>query len=883
MVDEVPIGKFARELAASTGLGEVIYWMLAQIGVPPNLTHLRDGLLRTKRILEAHGKEFDTCLLIIPGQRLEADRLLFAIDAALKFIDVQGWTEDDERLASIPSISGAIEHPLDGYCLSVCHHWRNLFYVLELDSEASATAEAVLANEYERLLSEVAAYLLAANSYSTPKRYFRYCAQWWKDKRRPSFPPFTDPPIYGRDESATPDLLFQRQGNAALAMYKLGCLEHRFFLKLLRTPGDPQPFHECLSQALFTPVRWDEDERDLMGRISSLIKSVRPGWRIRCTSRANSRPRGSARRKVSGGYDRLPGSDVLISEVETESGEVFEFLLLDPRDGKKAAHEREEGDEADSAEHAGGFEAAPGDAEDAETLRWMPPIDCTPDELVAFQILDADDTARTRAAGRSLRSRWAAEHLRRWHFAHGLTKDSLSNNELRLIGRAMRQHIGDKTLATLVGLLHVSLATGRPLGQARSIQLVSGPAAPGAGAISDAEVETDTTDVRYRLDLCQWELRFDPPAWVKERVTAIERPVVARLTLPDHTGFNDFLQREGLTQADFDNIRKLNKQRRTFLAQWLHEATLDTHATVPACQKALFQRLLAVSNGDVGVAGLITGTKHSHSQSVSHYAHYAVSYAQELYRLALSDFAAPAPRVPKHSAANVHRASEGIGARRVPTFAAVRRLIGKLRHAMKLARSSNELANAHNLFTAYVIVGLALGIGLRAITDPHLIDIHARIPLITFLDKARSDYHRRVSALPPLLLDQLILYAEYIRHLKTMRGLKEKSFPHAFAFMNPETGETEAFRPLHFQTLVRPYFELELYSLRRFARSTLIEDRTVAAEDLDAWMGHWFDRVSPHDQLSTYPMQRLNSFAAGPVQRLLTSLDYQAFGFNKWA
>lgn len=881
--EEVPILKFERDLAASSGLRDQVGWMLTQLGVPPNLTHLRDGLLRSKRILERHGEQFDTCLLIIPGQRLESVQLVNVIDTALTFIDAQGWPADDQRLTPISPIYGSMKHPLDGYCLTVCHHWRNLFYVLEPDPEASATDGAAMASEYERLLSEVAAHVLAANSYSTPKGYFRYCSLWWKEDRRPSFPPFADPPIYGRDESASPDLLFQRQGNAARATHMLGCLEQRFFLKLLRPPEDLLPFHERLSEALFDELRWERKERDLMSTISLLVRSVRPGWQIRTTSRAKTSPRGSARRHVLGGYDQIPASNILVHETETESGEIFECLFVDPRDGRKSP-ETEDGDDLETP--ARGIDALIREEQDADTLRWMPLIDRTDQELVTFQVLNVDDEVRARAGGRPLRSRWAAEHLRRWHFAHGLTKESLSVTELKQISDAMMRPIGDKSEAALVGLLHVSLATGRTIRAARSIQLASGPAdaEPGADTNADsyADSASEANDVRYRLDLKQWELRVSPPAWADKEVTEIERPLVTWLLLPDLTGFHTFLSRQGLDQKDFDALQKVTKARRAFLGQWLFGATHDPHATVAACQKVLFQRLLVKSRGDVGVAALLTGTGHSHSLSVSHYSHYSLRYVQDVYRLALSEpSTSSAVRSLGRSNSRRHR-GDGIGARRVPTFAAVRRLLGKLRHEVELARSKDDVARAHNLFTAYVIVGLVLGIGLRAIIDPHLIDIHARIPLITFLDKARSDYHRRVSALPALILEQLTLYSTYLRHFKAMRGPSTGSIPYAFAFIDESTGEIEAFRPVHFLALVKDYYELELYSLRRFARSTLIQDSKVEGEDLDAWMGHWFDRVSPHDRLSSYPMRRLADFAAGPVQRMLSSLNYRAIGFNEW-
>lgn len=111
-------------------------------------------------------------------------------------------------------------------------------------------------------------------------------------------------------------------------------------------------------------------------------------------------------------------------------------------------------------------------------------------------------------------------------------------------------------------------------------------------------------------------------------------------------------------------------------------------------------------------------------------------------------------------------------------------------------------------------------------------------------------------------------------------GLPQGGSPIPLIYLDPQTGEPERFRPTHFLTIARPAFELELYALRRFARTHLREVHQVTGEDMDAWMGHWLYRVSPHDRLSTYPMRRLWELVEGPVEAMLREVGFKPLRGN---
>jgi hypothetical protein len=163
---------------------------------------------------------------------------------------------------------------------------------------------------------------------------------------------------------------------------------------------------------------------------------------------------------------------------------------------------------------------------------------------------------------------------------------------------------------------------------------------------------------------------------------------------------------------------------------------------------------------------------------------------------------------------------------------------------------------------------------MRPVVEPLITDIigsSANELLPTYIDKARSDYDRRVNAIPNELAEHLYRYVTFRKQLVVTGPERVKRA--TFVYVDSE-GLFERFRPSDFLKVVAPAFTLELYSLRRFLRTELRCTYAVHAEDVDAWMGHWFQRLSPHDRLSTYPLQRLLALGKGAISDLLESVGF---------
>jgi hypothetical protein len=350
--------------------------------------------------------------------------------------------------------------------------------------------------------------------------------------------------------------------------------------------------------------------------------------------------------------------------------------------------------------------------------------------------------------------------------------------------------------------------------------------------------------------------------------------------LNDQTGFHALLKHFGLDH-DGQPARRLSGVRRKAIPQWLRQTLPDADASLSLCAQFLFYRLLSISRGDLGIARLITGTVHSHGGSIAHYAHYEAPRLWHAYWQAWSTDPRPyvanaGDRDPDSSNATTVR---GYGAKRVPTTEAVRRLVTFLQEQIRSARRGAERSN---FYTAYTLAGLVLGLGMRPVTEPRLMDFGegvADLLVVTYLDKARTDYHRRINAVPRSLATHLDRYARFLRTQDRWRN-PQNPLPPVFRYIDPLTGTQERFKPSDFERLAGQIFGLELYALRRFARTRLIEDPEVHAEDLDGYMGHWFHRVSPHDPLSTYPMMRLHEFARGPVSRMLQGVGFKPLGIG---
>ncbi|MBU6249431.1 MAG: hypothetical protein KGN77_16980, partial [Xanthomonadaceae bacterium] len=391
---------------------------------------------------------------------------------------------------------------------------------------------------------------------------------------------------------------------------------------------------------------------------------------------------------------------------------------------------------------------------------------------------------------------------------------------------------------------------------------------------NECSVQGMEGSIGYVLNKKSWVLPAPAAAWANLPRTRDERPQWSQMWLNDHTGFAELLAHFGLARPG-KLLQKRTGTRMRGVADFLQRALPRAEATITQCAKFLHRELLTVNDGDLGLAALITGHLHGHAASVAHYAHYRASTMSDVYRRVwVRDRPHPENNGEGKPENNpVH----GYGALRVPTVESVARKLEHLRDRVR----HGSYRERHNAFTAYTLASLVLGTAMRPVVSLDL-DLPAQVrglpAMLSFVDKARTDYHRRVVAIPRTLEAHLRSYLRYL----LARGLTRENASFPLIYIDPETGDPERFRPSHAVGLTTPAFELEIYALRRFVRTHLREVHRVAGEDLDAWMGHWLHRVSPHDFLSTYPMRRLCDLAEGPVEQMLVEVGFVPLKGPTW-
>ncbi|MHB1774021.1 MAG: hypothetical protein ACYCST_20255 [Acidimicrobiales bacterium] len=884
--------------------------LAAQLGLLPDLRYLVDGLQRSLACVRDHGADLDACLRAVPGRRLEPEALAEAIAKLIAWSGQQAWADDDPRvlpmavvldqgaddilvdpqtpvLLADPQESTAsgparaahgIRHPLAGYCLSVAFHWSNLFYTLE-PAAALTLPEEGGAAAYGELMAEFSAYVLAAQSTIEADAYMAFVAEWWATDRLPTWPLYPD------------RRLGSRVASASRAMRRLTRLEHRALFSMLADRANGPSLSARIERAL--GATWDKPEELLLRAIDRLLESVQldrhasseSGRRKRSGKTTSTASRSVVHNKFPDGYLRIAYQPAVLMIDSMDNGlrieciapmppteESLELELVDEMltDGESDEDELDAGDETVPAANSlveGGDGARRSRRERAreeariqlDGREWIPVQEGSGEgELVAIRIDEGveDDEA---AIASITSNRHVSEHVRRHRMAHGLSRGRLTVLEARaLLAGLLRQPRESEMREVWVGVA-ASLALGRSLEDVARLQIHAGPARPGL----------PHERIHYMLESQQWILPSPPPAWADMQKTSVERVQWQQLFLYDKTGFHKLLAHFDLGHEG-EILKVLKKVRMKSARTIISELLPRADATPAQCAGFLFHRLLATGNGDLGIARQITGRDHSHSASVHHYAHYPASRIWKAY----ADAWDPTwtPRRPLRVNPDEGGLAAGFGAKRVPKVEAVRQLLQGLQRLM----ASGSCAQRHNAYTAYTLVGMVLGLGVRPVVEPvirNIADIEEQGLLITYLDKARTDYHRRINAVPPTLERHLLRYADYLEALRRKPLLRARA-PIFFMYIDPQTGAPARFQPSHFKGLVEAFFPLELYAMRRFARTNLREVHDVPGEDVDAFMGHWLHQISPHDRLSTYPMRRLRELADGAVEAMLESVGF---------
>lgn len=838
---------------------------------------------RTKVCLEQFPDELDICLQSIPEERLDSLALSETIDRVLGWASAQAWLGGDLRRMPMERADAAVRHPLAGYCLSILLHWTDLYYVLEPDGSASSRD---LGTAFESLMAEFSGYVIAAQATIDPSAYITFCRQWWGARQLP------DGSLYPVPHLAS------RVAGASRAMRRLSRVEHRALLQFLLDSANGQALHERVWLAMESPQFAPAPDADvaldapldkaasiepsqaieadwrMLQQIALLLEAVRPGWmrpgtvRKRHGGRRIAKRTHSQHRTFRDGYVRVPEQGVVRLDFATEDGfEVEHLQPLPAGEFDNVAYSQGEDDADEGIPDPDGPSATPAtaDSERPGDDRWIP---------VGEQQTDADlDVVAVSAEGgeggedQPATAQRAGEHIRRYYLALGIAKERLSPAQVQHLLAAI-QVISQEVPSKVLLALHASVALGRSLHDIEGFEIHQGTADP----------RVDPERIHYFLESQQWLFNVPAAAWADLPQEPIERPRLRQLWLDDRTGFHVLIHQCRLfanasTATTLRPFQKLTQTGRADLAAVLKAALPRADPTLAKCASFLFYRLLEVTGGDLGVANLITSHEHSHSGSVKHYANYPANVVWDAYRDAWRDGAPLSPRPMSPTSTDRDGQERRYGAKRVPRLDAVRSVIALL--AERVRNRDLPAMARHNSYTAYTLVGMVLGLGMRPVTDLFVTDVGGRSErqlLASLLDKAKSGYDRRVNPVPDALAQQLRHYTTYRNGLASVLppGLETAHFIH----LGPAEGEAEAFRPGQFAELVGQDFPLELYALRRFVRTELASRYRVAAEDLDAYMGHWLFGASPFDPLSTYPMQRLYRLANGPLTRLLGDMGF---------
>lgn len=351
-----------------------------------------------------------------------------------------------------------------------------------------------------------------------------------------------------------------------------------------------------------------------------------------------------------------------------------------------------------------------------------------------------------------------------------------------------------------------------------------------------------------------WIIHAPPPAYAEDGPTACERPTSPFILLPDYLGFRRHIGSSSRQKIEWSHSKTDS------MIQWLREALLDDFLTYSHLQSFLFRRLLGASKGDAAVASIITGRQLGHSQSTRHYTALSAQSLGSHYRKALGSLA------PTMHGSSDTPSTSYFGAKRVPTVNAVKQLVLAL---AELVRTTTGLEQRNNL-TAYTLLGFHLGTAGRT-TERRLIrESLSTRDLLGFHEKG-SRYNDRLVAIAPRLKRQLLAYLDQLK----LWNASPSNEHGLFLFWSNTSQPVGPYTSSHFEGIAKQLgFDLDVYSFRRFARTELIA-RGALPEDVDAHMGHWFDQLSPHDPLSTFPPKRLNELSNSLIEDLLHEVGYE--------
>lgn len=818
-------------ITETTGFG---YRLLATLGCPPNLAYLIDGLTRTLAIIRAREGLFAAMVDVDVVFGCSLATLESRIESIITRRDILLSRMHGPMRIMAPMARTTVSewHPLRNYCLSTCVYWCSLFYTNPPDVPSDGA-------RYDSLFSELAIHFLSLASTVDADAYEQFIGAWAKDGAVPAEVPIQMARFHGR------------LARAGLAARRLTLRKHRAAYVALSNPVAGETLDDRLYSALARPNSdpWDASDFEILNDLALLFILTVPGWTR--PGRATEQELSSGTHRGGGGHENLPDGFVRIAgtsyaqqAIRLDTGETVSIIRLVTEEGESETDEPDEGE---------------------ITGDWI-------------TVTEDDSTASGGGhATRVLRSRQQAAHIARYHQQLTLALDVPTQSELRGVVEWLRQlAAGEKPWPVkhpeVPLLIAISLSTGRSIEEIKDAGFQADDPAP-------------TCPVTYLTTRRAWRILINGPSYASASYSACpnEHPVSPAVELPDFGSFDALLGRSGFSRAI--PRRKTTLQARTAVDEALASAAGDSHLTSVMLPRVLFRLLLNASRGDLAIASMLTGQRVAHSATTLHYSTYPDAIFQRVYQAAASSiWRNKVPAAPRAGPSASPVASTYYGSRQCPRGDAVRRLIRHLGFPLQKHDVAEPL-EYHNRYTAYVVAAQALGLAFRGVVSPAVSDWIPREGLVTFTDKARADYHRRVSYVPPVISRLLLNYADHRRYMARSHAAQPDAWTDTAVFVlwDATTGEFRPFRPVDFDAFSGDY-GLPLRSLRHFMRTELVRNiisasgrRGPAVEIVDAWMGHWHIGLSPREAGSTFNPKLLKRLANGPVAKILRELGVVAY------
>ncbi len=671
---------------------------------------------------------------------------------------------------------------------------------------------------FARLQDEISYLLLASGRDTEPEKYFEFIRAWQESGQRKG--------IVSHGQGQSCELIVP---NAEQHGIYLGCLEarrlsHPAYESVARELASREVgvmFPDRLSELLLKGrAFWKQDMFRLLSRLGLLLEIVCPCWlRPGETRHYGEKKKGGSRRTAAGdGYVRV-GPNLLALTVELDDGEsVTKYFQTD---GGVAFDQEIPVEDKIRPCLAIGVSRQPGDTQ--------PPSVAT------------------------LRASQKLHQLKRADACHPLSWRYMTPQESIGLRELLHHHIGNDDAIALIKWV---LATGR---WARSISPI-----PVRQSATDSD--HDEVDVVYLRDLRAFRIRLAGPRYSTSdhRPHPNEISVSSHLIVPDLVGFWRSVEALSTNEAGCIALSTAAKTAENLLELYVGE-----RVTLSMVSHHLFTQLNQISSGDFGIATLMTGRMAAHSATTNYYSTPTLDSLVEQYKKALAVYATTDDKL------DLAPMLGNAGAREMPTTASVAAMWGALKSDM---RPGPDYIRSGNAYVAYTIAAITAGVGYRPVVSPEFLDWVLSPDFVNFWDKARSDYHRRFSVLPPSVMRHLVHYSRYRRHIGGILQVQGKKNPAALFLYLDLDGRAQPFRPIHFEQ-ISATFGLPLYALRRYMRARLVAGGH-SLEDINAWMGHWHEGLSPFDQLSAYQPKRLQTLALH-VDEVLTELGFEARAYAR--